>query len=187
MNWGPGDRSDDEGRPVALVVDDDPLFVDSLARGLRRRGFSAYVATSVAEARRMTLAARFDAAVVDLLMSDGSALDVVPMLRREQPEIAIVVLTGHGSVAAAVETVKLGANNFLLKPVGVDQVIAGLNGAVSDEQRRVLDGEQLARVEWEHIHRVLAASGGNVSEAARRLGLPRRSLQRKLRKYPPRQ
>jgi two-component system response regulator RegA len=100
----------------------------------------------------------------------------------------IVVLTGYGSIATAIESLKLGAAHYLSKPVDVDQVLSALEGTVGE--RAIGDGPEpvavpsLARVEWEHIQRVLHDSGGNVSQAARLLGLHRRSLQRKLSKFP---
>ena len=176
----------DEG-PCALLVDDDPDVLQSLARGLRRHAFSVYTGSCLEDARRLSTALRFDVAVLDLLMPDGTCYELLPLLRKQQPWSSIVVLTGHGSIAAAVEAVRLGATNFLLKPTGIDELVAALRGAgAPDERTPPVDGDTLVRAEWEHLHRVLARSGGNVSEAARRLGIHRRSLQRKLRKHPPR-
>ena len=92
------------------------------------------------------------------------------------------MLTGYGSIATAVESVKLGASSYLTKPVDTDQILAALEGSVSSSVPSSVPS--LARVEWEHIQRVLADCGGNISQAARLLGIHRRSLQRKLAKYP---
>jgi two-component system response regulator RegA len=102
-------------------------------------------------------------------------------LKELDPSTVVVVLTGYGSIATAVESIKLGAASYLTKPADADQIIAAFGGTQPEEHTEV---PSLARVEWEHIQRVLADCGGNVSRAARALGIHRRSLQRKLSKYP---
>jgi two-component system, response regulator RegA len=128
---------------------------------------------------------------VDLRLPDGSGLEVVRRLRALDATSVIVVLTGYGSIATALDAQRLGAAHYLTKPADVDDLLAAF--ARADPARLdpplatpdpVTDTPSLARVEWEHINRVLADSGGNISEAARRLRLHRRSLQRKLAKYP---
>ena len=152
------------------------------------RGYVVREAADAAAARRALAETTVGWAVVDLRLPDGSGLDVVRDLHAAAPEAKIVVLTGYGSIPTALEAVRLGATHYLTKPVGVDEVLAGFAGGVASPA----PGENpdavpsLERVEWEHINRVLADSGGNISEAARRLGLHRRSLQRKLAKRPAR-
>lgn len=114
-----------------------------------------------------------------------SGLEVVRGLHEVDQATRIVVLTGYGSIATAVEAVKLGATHYLTKPASVDDLIAAFDRGASGETTAP-PGEvaSLARVEWEHINRVLQECGGNISQAARLLGVHRRSLQRKLSKYP---
>jgi two-component system response regulator RegA len=179
-----------------LIVDDDRVYRERLARAFTERGWDVRVAADGAAA---VVAAEADApefAVVDLRLPDGSGLEVVRRLKAIDPATVMVVLTGYGSIATALDAVRLGAAHYLTKPADVDDICAGFargeipSGTGPPEAAIPRTGEyevpSLARVEWEHIHRVLADSGGNISEAARRLGLHRRSLQRKLAKYPSR-
>ena len=177
-----------EGGGVFLVVDDDVVLRPRLARALRERGWDVREAEDVAAASAVVADSAVERALVDLRLPDGSGLDVVRALHEAQPEATIVVLTGYGSIANALEAVRLGATHYLTKPVTVDEVLAGFEErpAPGAEPPAEDDVPSLARVEWEHINRVLADSGGNVSEAARRLGMHRRSLQRKLAKKPTR-
>jgi len=168
-----------------LVVDDDEVFRSRVARALRARGFDVREAAGVAPA---LAAARQDSpefALVDLRMPDGSGLDVVRGLRALDETTAIVVLTGYGSIATALDAVRLGAVNYLTKPVDVDRILAAFSpGGASRDAEVAAETPSLARVEWEHINRVLTDCEGNISEAARVLGVHRRSLQRKLQKFP---
>ena len=123
-------------------------------------------------------------AVVDLKLPGRSGLDVVRALVAMDEAMAIVVMTGFGSIATAVESVRSGARQYLSKPADVDQIIAALQTPTAVAPDAPVAVPSLARVEWEHIQRVLAECQGNVSQAARLLGLHRRSLQRKLSKYP---
>jgi two-component system response regulator RegA len=124
-------------------------------------------------------------AVVDLRLPGRSGLDVVRTLKALRPGVAIVVLTGYGSIATAIESLRLGAVHYLSKPLDVDQIVAAFGtGPITNEIAPVTEVPSLARVEWEHIQRVLTDCGGNISRAARLLGLHRRSLQRKLGKFP---
>jgi two-component system, response regulator RegA len=170
-----------EGRSL-LIVDDDAPFRERLVRAMRDRGFEA---RGAADRQAALHAAREDSpelALVDLRLGHESGLDLVRELKQNDPSTVVVVLTGYGSIATAVESVKLGAATYLTKPADADQIVAAFEGTQPAEQPTV---PSLARVEWEHIQRVLADCGGNVSQAARTLGLHRRSLQRKLTKYPP--
>ncbi len=172
--------------PSLLLVDDDEALRERLAKALRRRGLEVRTAAGVVGALEAAAADSPEMAVVDLRLPDGSGLDVVRALRDLDPTTRCVVLTGYGSIATAVEAMRLGAVNYLPKPCDADQVLAAFEpseaGAPGDPAE---DPPSLARVEWEHMNRVLTDCAGNISEAARRLGLHRRSLQRKLQKYPP--
>ena len=174
-----------------LLVDDDRVLRERLARAFRDRGFRALVADGFDEA---VVAARERGpalAVVDLRMPGRSGLELLVALREIDPAIKVVVLTGYGSIATAIEATRLGATYYLPKPADADDILAAFARADAGMNAAAVGGEtpnapSLARAEWEHIQRVLADCGGNVSEAARRLGMHRRSLQRKLQKYPPR-
>lgn len=127
--------------------------------------------------------------MVDLRMPGRGGLELVRALHALDASTRIIVLTGYGSIATAVEAVKLGAFNYLPKPADVDDLLLAFSRGPGEPGQVTEDFQPptLARAEWEHIQRVLADCGGNISEAARRLGLHRRSLQRKLQKYPPAQ
>jgi two-component system, response regulator RegA len=174
-------------RQTVLIVDDDVPFRERLGRALTDRGYEVATAGTVAAALAAAQSDSPEFALVDLRLPDGSGLDVVRALLDIDASTHIVVLTGYGSIATAIEAVKLGARDYLTKPVDADQVVAAFHGtAHSTEATPEVTTPSLARVEWEHIQRVLADCGGNVSQAARVLGIHRRSLQRKLGKYPAR-
>ena len=176
--------SDDTPRPRLLIVEDDDALRGRLARAFRERGFEPREADGVAAAVAQAREGWASHAVVDLRLRDGSGLEVVRALRAARSDVVVVVLTGYGSIATALEAVRLGARHYLTKPSGVDALAAALGGQASEPAPAVAEAQSLARVEWEHINRVLADCGGNVSEAARALGIHRRSLQRKLAKFP---
>jgi two-component system response regulator RegA len=171
-----------------LLVDDDEVFRERLATALRQRGQEVVTAPDSDGAMQVAARGKLAAAVVDLRMPGMSGTELVPHLLRMQPDLRIVVLTGYGSIASAVEAMRLGAHNYVSKPADADDVLA----AVTGEARPLSTASDaappptLARAEWEHIQRILADTGGNVSETARRLGITRRTLQLKLKKYPPR-
>jgi two-component system response regulator RegA len=174
-----------------LLVDDDAVFRHRLARAFRDRGWEVREAADLGDALRVAEEETPEFVVVDLRLPDGSGLEVVRRLRALDATTVIVVLTGYGSIPTALDALRLGAAHYLTKPADVDDLIAGFAraGLAPGEvpvatPDPVVDTPSLARVEWEHINRVLADSGGNISEAARRLNLHRRSLQRKLAKYP---
>jgi two-component system, response regulator RegA len=177
-----------QGQSV-LVVDDDDLLRQQLARALERRGLEVRVAAGVLEAKQLIEAESPELAVVDLKMPDGSGLRLVELMHQVDPSTKVVVLTGYGSIATAIDAVRLGATYFLQKPADADEILNAFTRGEAPLQipEEVPKAPSLARAEWEHINRVLHDCGGNVSEAARRLGLHRRSLQRKLQKFPPRQ
>ena len=172
-----------------LLVDDDENFRERMARALRDRGHELRTASGPDDAIRMATEDSPECAVVDLRMPGGSGLDVVSALRTIDPATTVVVLTGYGSIATATEAVRRGALHYLQKPVDADELLTAFaRGGMlpADELPEEPAAPSLARAEWEHIQRVLADAGGNVSEAARRLGLHRKSLQRKMQKHPPR-
>lgn len=175
------------GGASILIVDDDRVLRESLVRAFTKRGYDARGAESYDDAVQLAAERAPQLAVVDLRMPGPSGLDVVRYLARLDPTIKIVVLTGYSSVATALEAIRLGAINYLPKPADVQEILAAFDPDSRPEHADSdLAAPSLARAEWEHINRVLADCDGNISEAARRLGLHRRSLQRKLQKRPPR-
>ena len=180
-------------RPSLLVVDDDDVLRERLVRAFRDRGYDAVGVPDGDRALALAAADPPEFALVDLRMPGRPGLDVVRELIALDPATQVVVLTGYGSIATAVEAIRIGAKHYLTKPADADEILRALQGETAAPARRrsgaapsgELETPSLARTEWEHIQRVLADVNGNVSEAARRLGLHRRSLQRKLAKYPP--
>ncbi len=171
--------------PSILLVDDDVTLRERLARALRERGFDVRTAGSADEAMEQVRADSPEMAVLDLRMPGRSGLDLLREMREHDPSTRILVLTGYGSIATAVEATKLGAEGYLPKPVDADELLAAFARSGAHPAPDRIETPSLARAEWEHIQRVLVDCGGNISEAARRLGIHRRSLQRKLQKYPP--
>ena len=170
-----------------LLVDDDDAFRERMARALRERGFAVSTAAD-RQAAQAAAAQAPDFAVVDMRMPDCSGQEVVEALADLSPHTRSVILTGYGSIASAVEALHKGAVHYLSKPIDADELAATilkLDGE-GDAAATVDVTPSLARAEWEHIQRVLTDCGGNVSEAARRLGIARRTLQLKLKKDPPR-
>jgi len=173
----------DSASRTLLIVDDDAPFRTRLMRAFSDRGFDVAGAGSYDEAIAVAQVDTPELALVDLRLPGKSGLDVVKALKDLDATTSIVVLTGYGSIATAVDSVKLGATGYLTKPVDAEQILAAFERTVPTE-RAAPTAQSLARVEWEHIQRVLADCDGNLSQAARVLGIHRRSLQRKLSKNP---
>jgi len=169
-----------------LIVDDDERLCQRLAQAMEKRGFAVTMAGSVADGLEAINKAAPSHAVVDLRLKDGSGLDVVRRLHDVRPEARVIILTGYGNIATAVAAVKLGAVDYLPKPADADQVEAALR-ATGDQPPPPPELPMTAdRVRWEHIQRVYEQCQRNVSETARRLRMHRRTLQRILAKYAPR-
>ena len=180
--------SADFTRPTVLLVDDDVVFRERLRRALDERGYAVQTAGDMPTGLALAEQEPPEFAVVDLRMPGPSGLTLVEALHALNAGTHVVVLTGWGSVATAVDAMKKGATHYLQKPISLDELLAALRGEIPDAPRGMTDDVELpslARQEWEYIHKVLADCGDNISEAARRLGLHRRSLQRKLQKMPP--
>ena len=167
-----------------LVVDDDEAFLRATQRGFQSAGLEVHVATNSAAAYELAEQHRPDLMVVDLRLGDECGLDVVEHLRARHAGAAIVVLSAYASVASTVAALRCGADLVLFKPVHPAEILRQIEGG-SRANVSVTETPSLARAEWEHVNRVLYDCNGNVSEAARRLGIYRQSLQRKLRKYSP--
>lgn len=175
-----------------LLVDDDVRFRARLARALEARGLRVRAAAEGEEALALAGKQAPELAVVDLRMPGRPGLEVVRGLLERAPGTRVVVLTGYGSIASAVEAIRLGAAHYLTKPADAEEILEAFGAGSEAEAPAPVAGAaepeppvpSLARAEWEHIERVLHACGGNVSRAARLLGLHRRTLQRKLAKRP---
>ena len=167
-----------------LVVDDDERLRDRLGQAFAERGLQVLLADGHAAATELARTHGIDRAVVDLRMPGPHGLAVVQDLVALHPEIEIVVLTGYGSIATAVEAMRLGARDYLTKPVHADRILAAFDSEPEPTQELEFDIPSLAKLEREHIERVLRECNGNVSRAARVLGVHRRTLQYKLAKFP---
>lgn len=178
-------RSGSRGR--LLVVDDDDAFRESMELEFTDRGFSVLTASDHRTALGLAAVHKPQFAVIDLRLGGERGLEVLKDLVERLPGLKAVLLTGYGSIATAVEAIKLGAVHYLTKPANPDDIEKGFERLQGDTNVSLPEAPpSLARHEREYIEYVLAATSGNISEAARRLGLHRQSLQRKLRKYPPR-
>lgn len=172
--------------PAILVVDDDETFRNRLVKAFISRGLNAHAAANAADGMDMTRRLHPARAVVDLRMPGESGLELVSKLVQFDEGIDIIVLTGYGSIATAVDAMRRGALDYMQKPCDAEQILEVFDKqAEPDSPAEAAPVPSLARVEWEHIQRVLTDCGGNISEAARRLRIHRRSLQRKLFKLQP--
>jgi len=171
-----------------LVVDDDDVFRNRLGRALEHREWEVKAAADGNEAIRIAQDGNPDLALVDLRMPGMDGIDIVEKLRELDSSMTIIVLTGYGSIPTTISAMKKGADYYLSKPADADQILAAyekLQAPDSESPHALAKPPSLARVEWEHMQRVITDCGGNISQAARALGIHRRSLQRKLSKFPP--
>jgi len=168
-----------------LIVEDDKSFLQRLARAMETRGFAVSIAESVAEGLLQVEKSPPAFAVVDMRLADGNGLDVISAIKKRRPEARAIILTGYGNIATAVNAVKLGAVDYLAKPVDADDVAAALLAADNKKIEPPENPMSADRVRWEHIQRIYELCGRNVSETARRLNMHRRTLQRILAKRAP--
>ncbi|QDV64652.1 MULTISPECIES: response regulator transcription factor [Crateriforma] len=185
---GPIYTTSDVQAESILLVDDTFVLRDRLAMAMQQRGFRVETAGNYDEAVEVFKQRPTDLAVLDLRMPGRNGLELLRKLLEFKEDTRIIILSGFGSIPASIDAIRSGAVNFLSKPADADDILAAF---LRGDEQTVPDGAvafpapSLARNEWEHIHRVLADCDGNISEAARRLGIHRRSLQRKLRKRAP--
>jgi two-component system response regulator RegA len=174
------------GDKTLLILDDDAPFRTRLARALQQRGFDVTMVGAVTEAIEVARTAPPQYAVLDLRLEDGTGLSVVEELRKRRADCKVVMLTGYGNIATAVQAVKAGALDYLAKPADPDDVVKALLALPNDKAAPPDNPMSADRVRWEHIQRVYELCGHNVSETARRLNMHRRTLQRILAKRAPR-
>lgn len=172
-----------------ILIDDEDFFRNRLVKAFTKRGYRAFGAANFDEAITIIEEKKPQLAVVDLKMPGKSGLELIMAAKLIVPAIKMIVLTGYGSIATAIDAVKLGALSYMSKPADVEEIIkafsSDINNIESEVNNEPLMAPSLARAEWEHINRVLADCEGNISKTAQKLGIHRRSLQRKLLKYPP--
>lgn len=167
-----------------LLVDDDVTFCQVLGKALVKRGFIVTIAHSVEYALPLAAENPPEYAIVDLKMSGASGLVLIQSLHELDAATRIVVLTGYASIATAVEAIKLGATQYLSKPANADEIVAAFGHHANPGQPLSPQPSSVNRLEWEHIQRVLQENNGNISATARALNMHRRTLQRKLNKFP---
>ena len=166
-----------------LIVEDDASFARALGRSFERRGYEVRLCQRTDDVAQLIGTFEPNYAVVDLKLPNGSGLECVKLLHKHDPGVKIVVLTGFASIATAVEAVKLGACHYLAKPSNTDDIEAAFLRAEGDASVELTKRPtSIKNLEWEHIHEVLVETDFNISEAARRLGMHRRTLARKLAK-----
>jgi len=167
-----------------LLVDDDVLYLRTLQRSLQRRGLVAAIAQSADDALRIAKAEPPAFALIDLRLGSDSGLALIEPLRELRADMRILLVTGYASIATAVEAIKRGADNYLAKPVTAEAILRALADELDAAPEPAETMLPLSRLEWEHIQQALSETDGNISAAARLLGMHRRSLQRKLAKRP---
>ncbi len=187
-----------------LLVEDDDTLRQVTSHALYKRGFTVIELNNYQQAKEhiekyannKVGSITYDAAILDLKLNNCLSLPLIPLLRKNIPNINILILTGYASIATAVEAVKLGADDYLPKPASINDILAVLrlpiglseglqpvdNFAITNNSNTAIVSTQ--RLEWEHIQRVLLKNNGNISAAARELNMHRRTLQRKLQKHP---
>lgn len=177
-----------EENPKLLIVDDDEVLCQVLSRALEKREYTVFIAQNQAQALQLAQQQAPEFAIVDLRIGRDSGLNVIKDLRHLDQDIRIVVLTGFASISTAVEAIKLGAHHYLTKPAEVDDILKAFYHDEGDANIQLQTRPMSAkRMEWEHLQKVLTDHNGNISAAARAMGMHRRTLQRKLGKKPVRE
>jgi two-component system response regulator RegA len=173
-----------------LIIDDDKVFCQLLNKGLVRLGYQSETAHCAEQA--LGVENHPDIILLDMRLGEESGLGLIPALQHKFPEAKIVVVTGYANLATAVTAVKKGASNYIAKPVDVKDIHAIIQECLFDGEDENINvtpipeqSPSLRRLEWEHIHRVLEENDGNISHTAQKLGMHRRTLQRKLKKHAP--
>jgi two-component system, response regulator RegA len=169
-----------------LIIDDDLIFNNRLTAAIKDRGHTVYQATNKNSAFDLIECNKnIDSIILDMRLGEESGLEILRIIKSKHSKIKIVMLTGYGTIFSTVEALKLGAHNYLTKPVNADIILASFEDQSTHHSFSVADTPDLAQVEWDYIQRVIQNNDGNISLAAKALGLHRRTLQRKLQKNPP--
>jgi two-component system response regulator RegA len=179
-------NADDAARGRNLIlIDDDATLCEAMARAFTARGFAVRIASTGEQAARLIDESVPDYAIIDLKLPDSYGLKLISALMARDRSIRIVMLTGYGSLATAIEAIKLGAIYYLAKPSNIDAIIEAFQRDAGNDDVPVSNKTMsLSRLEWEHIQRVLSHYRGNISATARALSMHRRTLQRKIGKHP---
>ena len=170
-----------------LVVDDDLPFRERLSRSMEKKGFNVESAESFSLASQIIEKKKYDYAIVDMRLSDGSGLELIKIIQSKSPGTKSLLLTGYGNIATAVAAIKSGAIDYLPKPAEIDQIYDALTNSKEVLPPPPENPMTADRIRWEHIQRVFVQCNRNVSETARRLRMHRRTLQRILNKHAPRE
>ncbi len=169
-----------------LIIEDDVSLATTLARRMTKHNFSCQQVHQADQALHACLQQKPDCILLDMKLASENGLTLIKPIRAALPKVKLVLLTGFASVATAVQAMRLGADDYLAKPVNTQMLLTALD--ITQEAESVLDIDvdtmSAERVEWEHINQVLNSNDGNVSATARQLGMHRRTLQRKLQKKP---
>lgn len=172
-----------------LLVEDDEVFSRVMSRALSHRQYEVSIAANEEQTLTLIQSKQFDYAILDLNLGNHTSLNLIAPLKRSNPNIRILILTGYASITTAVEAIKLGADNYLAKPADADEILTALLAGedappAAKANTTTLEPMSVRRLEWEHIQKVLNENNGNISETARQLKMHRRTLQRKLQKRP---
>ncbi|MCL4108938.1 UNVERIFIED_CONTAM: hypothetical protein GTU68_008133, partial [Idotea baltica] len=169
-----------------LIVDDDLLFADTLAHSIEKRGYQTFTANDIQTAVELARIHRPDRAVIDLKIGQESGLSLLEKLKEIDPAIQMLMLTGYSSIATAVTAIKLGAHDYVCKPVDADEVLTAFGADGQEPELAPINSNppSVRRLQWEHVQKILKENNGNISVTARALGMHRRTLQRFLQKKP---
>lgn len=172
-----------------LIVEDDEILANVLARNIGRYGYETQISHSLTEAKNILSSEKQfnpDGAIIDLCLGEEQGTDLIDTLLEKNKNMIIIMLTGYGSIATAVESIKRGAKDYLTKPVDIQMLLSKLAPSINTtpDLKNDIQSPSLRRLEWEYIHQTLKSTNWNISLTAKKLGMHRRTLQRKLKKYP---
>jgi len=176
-------------KATLLLIDDDQDFLDTMRFELEGQGFDVYTSTNLQEVTKLTEdLSQLDYSIIDLRIGNDSGLEIIPLIRKRYPSSHITMLTAYGSIATTVEAMKRGSNNYVMKPCSTQEILVALGkteAPLQKDDQKEPDVPDLYRKEREYIDYILQMKKGNISQAAQALGIKRQSLQRKLRKFIP--
>jgi DNA-binding response OmpR family regulator len=156
-----------------LVVDDDELVRSGLAMNLERAGFRVHAAANSREAFAVIGEHTVDLVLCDLVLGDENGMDVLRQLQSSHPELAVVIITGHGSVKNALDALKGGASDYIQKPADPEEVLhrihmvldaATLRRTLTDERRKAEDRKRMMHAQLIRTERM--SSLGTLAEGA---------------------